>query len=122
MEGRPWAEWRHGKQITAAGLARMLAPFGISPATRRDGAETFKGYLAVDFEEAFARYLRDPTVTALQLNNDALCDTLQTVTPQTDVTDPKLQKTNNDGHCDGVTLSGEIDPDGWTFNLEDGVS
>jgi putative DNA primase/helicase len=39
FEGRPWAEWRHGKPITAAGLARMLAPFGISPATRRDGRD-----------------------------------------------------------------------------------
>ena len=104
MEGRPWAEWRHGKQITAAGLARMLAPFGISPATRRDGAETFKGYLAADFEEAFARYLGDQTVTASQLDNHGHCDALQSVTPQSDVTLPKSQETNNRGHCDGVTV------------------
>jgi hypothetical protein len=105
MEGRPWAEWRHGKQITAAGLARMLAPFGISPATRRDGAETFKGYLAADFVEAFARYLGDQTVTTSQLNNDGHCDASQSVTPKNVVTLTKTSQLSNDGHCDGVTLS-----------------
>ena len=120
MEGRPWAEWRNGKPITAAGLARMLAPFGISPGTRRDGSETFKGYLLADFDEAFARYLADQTVTPSQLNNDGHCDALQTVTPKIDVTVSKLQKPNNDGHCDGVTVSKALDPDGWTFNLDDG--
>ena len=100
----------------------MLAPFGVLPGTRRDGSDTFKGYLLVDFEEAFARYLGDQTVTPSQLNNDGHCDALQTVTPKTDVTVSKSQKPNNHGHCDGVTLSQEVDPDGWTFNLEDGVS
>ena len=53
MEGRPWAEWRNGKPITAASLARQLTPFGISPGTRRDRSDTFKGYLLAEFEEAF---------------------------------------------------------------------
>jgi putative DNA primase/helicase len=119
MEGRPWAEWRNGKPITAASLARTLAPFGISPGTRRDGSDTFKGYLLADFNEAFARYLGDQTVTPSQLNNDGDCDALQTVTLKIDVTDSKSQKPNSYGHCDGVTLSEEVDPDGWTFNLED---
>jgi putative DNA primase/helicase len=104
MEGRPWAEWRHGKQITAAGLARMLAPFGISPATRRDGAETFKGYLAADFEEAFARYLGDQTVTASQPNNHGHCDALQSVTPEKLVTSAEASRPNNHGPCDVVTF------------------
>jgi putative DNA primase/helicase len=122
MEGRPWAEWRNGKPITAASLARTLAPFGISPGTRRDGSDTFKGYLLADFNEAFARYLGDQTVTPSQLNSDGHCDVSQTVTLKPDVTDSKLQKPNNDGPCDGVTLSQEVDPDGWTFNLEEGVA
>jgi putative DNA primase/helicase len=104
MEGRPWTEWRHGKQITAAGLARMLAPFGISPATRRDGAETFKGYLAADFEEAFARYLGDQTVTTSQLNNHGHCDALQCVTPEKPVTSAEASRPNNHGPCDVVTF------------------
>ena len=118
MEGRPWAEWRNGKPITAASLARMLAPFGISSGTRRDGPETFKGYLVADFDEAFARYLGDQTVTPSHLNNDGHCDALQNVTLKTDVTVLKSQKSNNDGHCDGVTLSQGVDPNGWTFHLD----
>ena len=122
MEGRPWAEWRNGKPITAASLARQLTPFGISPGTRRDRSDTFKGYLLAEFEEAFDRYLGDQTVTTSQLNNDRPCDGLQTVTPKTDVTASKSKKPNNHGYCDGVTVSREPDPDGWTFNLDDSVS
>ena len=84
MEGRPWAEWRNGKPMTAAALARMLSPFGILSGTRRAGTDTFKGYLYSDFEEAFSSYLANSanqTVTPSQLNNDGHCDALQTVTP-----------------------------------------
>jgi len=57
IEGRAWAEWRGGKAITANGLARLLAPFGIKPGTIRIGGETPKGYQLSQFEDAFARYL-----------------------------------------------------------------
>ena len=57
MENRPWSEWRNGKPITPAGVARLLAPFGIVPGTKRGGEATFKGYLLSDFMEAFATYL-----------------------------------------------------------------
>jgi putative DNA primase/helicase len=118
MEGRPWAEWRNGKPITAAAVARMLAPFCILPGTRRDGPETFKGYLVADFEEPFARYLGDQTVTPSQVNNHGHCDALQTVTPKSDVTLSDSQKPNKGWPCDGVTVSKHQDPDGWTFNHE----
>lgn len=104
LEGRPWAEWRNGKPITAAGLARMLAPFGIVPGTKRDGSETFKGYLFSDFAEAFAIYLPDQTVTASQPNNDGHCDTSRSVTNDKDVAPSKTSQLNSDGHCDGVTV------------------
>jgi putative DNA primase/helicase len=122
MEGRPWAEWRNGKPITAASLARQLAPFGISPGTRRDRSDTYKGYLFADFNEAFTCYLGNQTVTPSHLNHDGQCDALPTVTLKNSVTPSKSQKLNNDGHCDGVTVSRAPDPDGWTFNLEDSVS
>jgi putative DNA primase/helicase len=124
MEGRPWAEWRHGKPITATGLARMLAPFRISPGTRRDGAETFKGYLVADFEEAFARYLADQGVKASRRHTPIMevCDAIQTVTVKSNVTVSEFENSNNHGRCDNVTVSEGIDPDGWTFNLEDSVS
>ena len=86
MENRPWSEWRNGKPITPAALARLLAPFGIIPGTHRDGEDTFKGYLRSDFAEAFATYLPDQTVTPSQPNNGGHCDASQTVTLEGDVT------------------------------------
>ena len=130
MDNRPWSEWRHGKPITAAALARQLAPFGIQPGTRREGGVTFKGYLWSDFDDAFASYLPDQTVTPSQPNNHGHCDTLQTVTRHTDVTLSKASQPNNHGHCDGVTVQkyidghfeqgpAEPDPDAHWFNADD---
>ena len=104
MEDRPWPEWRNGKPITPAALARLLGPFGIAPGTKRDGGHTFKGYLLSDFEEAFATYLPDQTVTPSQPNNGGLCDASQTVTLDRDVTASKASQPNNGGLCDGVTV------------------
>jgi hypothetical protein len=116
LEGRPWAEWRNGRPMTAAALARLLTPFQIVPVTHRFGSETFKGYLYSDFAEVFASYLGDQTVTPSQPNNDGHCYTLQTVTPDGHVTLSKASQPNNDGHCYGVTLS---KPD---LGDDDGVS
>jgi len=57
IEGRPWAEWKAGKPITANGLARLLTPFRITPGTIRTSSGTPKGYQRAQFEDAFARYL-----------------------------------------------------------------
>jgi putative DNA primase/helicase len=57
IEGRPWAEWKAGNAITANGLARLLAPLEIKPATIRTSNGTPKGYQLAQFKEAFARYL-----------------------------------------------------------------
>jgi putative DNA primase/helicase len=108
MENRPWSEWRNGKPITPAALARLLAPFGIIPGTRRDGEHTFKGYLRADFTEVFAMYLADQTVTPSQPSNDGHCDASQSVTAEADVTVSKASQANNDGHCDGVTVRADV--------------
>ena len=58
MDGRPWPEWRDGKQLTKRGLARLLSPFGIESRTIwLPGKVTAKGYHRDSFEDAFARYL-----------------------------------------------------------------
>lgn len=58
MEQRPWAEWGRGaKPITAPQVARLLGRHGIVPRNIRDGKDVFKGYLAADFTDAWARYL-----------------------------------------------------------------
>jgi hypothetical protein len=57
LEGRPWAEWKAGKPISANGLARLLARFAIGPETIRVGDRTPKGYQRIQFDDAFRRYL-----------------------------------------------------------------
>lgn len=43
----------------AKALARMLKPFNIKPASRRDGSKVFKGYLMSDFERAWTEHRVD---------------------------------------------------------------
>lgn len=57
LDDRPWAEWRHGKPITTVQLARVLRPFGIRSRNVRINGIPVKGYLQVDFHDAFGRYL-----------------------------------------------------------------
>jgi Protein of unknown function (DUF3631)/CHC2 zinc finger len=53
----PWAEWKGGKPITQAQLARVLKPFGIAPEVIRLGASTPRGYRRSQFKDAWERYL-----------------------------------------------------------------
>lgn len=60
-EDRPWPEWKGGKPITKAQLARALAPFGIKPRTiRLTSGATPKGYHRDDFADAWSRYAKAP--------------------------------------------------------------
>jgi hypothetical protein len=53
----PWAEWRNGKPITQAQLARVLKPFGIAPQSiRLPSGAVIRGYLRTQFEDAWERY------------------------------------------------------------------
>jgi len=56
IEGRPWAEWFHGKGLTANNLARQLKKFKIYPVKIRLGPETAQGYRRADFEDVWSRY------------------------------------------------------------------
>jgi Protein of unknown function (DUF3631) len=79
LEDRPWPEFKRGKALSQAQLARLLGKFEISSGTIRiPGDRTAKGYYLSAFKDAFAAYLPSQSVTPSQ--------------------------TNNDGHCDGVTL------------------
>lgn len=55
LEESPWAEWRGGRPISPRGIAKLLKPFGISPAQDRFGSF----YRYPDFIDAFDRYLSD---------------------------------------------------------------
>ncbi len=57
LEARPWCEWKKGRPITPAQLARQLSGFAIAPSTVRSGMSTFKGYKRSKFQDTFERYL-----------------------------------------------------------------
>jgi hypothetical protein len=60
MEDRPWPEWRHGKPMTAASLARLLKPFGVRPRKLRLGGHALNGYQRGEIEAAHVRYCPTP--------------------------------------------------------------
>ncbi len=76
LEERPWAEWGKGKPLSKCQLAKLLRPFGIRPRVQRVRSETPRGYVAADFEDAFARYLPLEPQQAQQSRNDAASDGL----------------------------------------------
>jgi Protein of unknown function (DUF3631)/Bifunctional DNA primase/polymerase, N-terminal/Primase C terminal 1 (PriCT-1) len=57
IDGSPWPELNHGREITTNTVARLLRKFDITPRTIRDAKNTFKGYLRESFEDAWTRYL-----------------------------------------------------------------
>jgi putative DNA primase/helicase len=59
MVDRPWAEWSHGRPMTAAKMARMLAPFGAVPTVQRIGTRTPRAYRRAAFTDAWTRYTPD---------------------------------------------------------------
>jgi uncharacterized protein DUF3631 len=52
-----WAEWKAGKPISHAQLARLLTPFGIAPGPVRIGTQQIRGYRRSQFEDSWERYL-----------------------------------------------------------------
>ena len=57
MDDRPWAEWRGRQGISPSQLAHLLKPYGISPKVLKFQDWSARGYLRIDFEDAFNRYL-----------------------------------------------------------------
>jgi hypothetical protein len=56
--GSPWAEWKNGKPMTQAQLARVLKRFSIYPEDIRfQSGPVLKGYGRVQFSDAWERYL-----------------------------------------------------------------
>ena len=110
IEGRPWAEYRNGKPITANQLARILGEFGISPHSTRFPNENLKGYVLDKFSDVFERYLPNAPsggvqkVTPSQANTGAGCDALQTVTGNSGVTFREPSQANIHAGCDAVSL------------------
>jgi hypothetical protein len=75
IEGRPWAEWSHGRGLTPNSLARLLKPFRIHPTKIRFSTfayiGVFQGYRRADFEDAWLRYCPHPQFKPEQLEQPA---------------------------------------------------
>jgi hypothetical protein len=56
LEERPWADFRNGKPISKAQVARLLRPFEITPKQLWIDKDNSRGYVLADFEDSFARY------------------------------------------------------------------
>lgn len=99
QDGSPWAEWLESRSDRSRGswLARKLKPYEIVPRVHKIGGAAVRGYLAEDFADAWARYLRP-----LNPQNDVTANTNVTgqVTPTSDVTSPTTV----------TSLRGETDP------------
>jgi putative DNA primase/helicase len=110
IEGGRWAEMgKAHKPLTQNGLAKRLKPLGIAPEGIRIGEHTARGYMLVQFQEAFERYLV-PAEGDSNRNNATNLDEMgtscafQTVTDEPDVAVGKCEKPNNDGLCNGVAV------------------
>jgi len=112
LDDRPWAEYRAGKPITKAQLARLLKPFGISSGTIRlpDG-RTPKGYHLASFADAFARYLPLESATTPQAA-ESMAVPLYVESPQPSARGvcPSPEMLSNSAGC-GVVADREPDPD-----------
>lgn len=108
VEERPWAAYgRQGKPITKRQVAGLLKDFGIrSKNVRVNAAVIAKGYLLVDCQDSFSRYLPpDPpflSATPLQESNDATKDDFRSATEGGDVADRKPGLAASDQACSGV--------------------
>ncbi|MDN2677662.1 DUF3631 domain-containing protein [Janthinobacterium sp. SUN033] len=56
---KPWGTFTRGKAITPREVAKLLADFDIESKNLRFGTEVVKGYELAQFDDAFARYVRD---------------------------------------------------------------
>lgn len=97
---RPWADFRHGRSLTARGLARLLAPLGIHPAH----LATLRGYRRDAFSDAISRYLPSQASLRHSANESGadLANPMRHSDPPRDGS--KSAKTPIDpGRCDAMT-------------------
>ena len=93
IEERPWREWSHGRPLSTAKLARMLAEYGVHPAgTIRIGDKTAKGYRRAAFTDAWNRYLPPSGVLDPSHRNS----------PPEIGAEPGISDRHNEDGCDGL--------------------
>ena len=110
MEDRPWPEFgRSGKPITPTKVAQLVAAFAIKPERLNDlpgHTRGTRGYRLESAANVFERYLPPvQSVAVSQANNHGHSGDSQSVATGNAETLSKTRKANNDGACDGATLS-----------------
>jgi len=106
IEEAPWRDLR-GKQLDERGLAMRLRAYGVKSTLLRLGEAIGRGYQRTDLADAWARYL--PPSAATSVAGVTSVTNQPTHVSVTDVTEVTLPSAHG---------GEEIDPDGWTFNLE----
>jgi hypothetical protein len=60
QEDRPWPEFNYGREITVAGIAKILNLHGIVPKPIRINGHQIRGYKSEWFQDTWDRYLTVP--------------------------------------------------------------
>jgi Protein of unknown function (DUF3631) len=107
LEGHPWVEWKNGKPLTKASLARLLNPFEVYPDQVRIGATTRKGYHLRQFKDAFDRYTPSQTETTKQAHSRSNNSHFQNETAENRVSLSETKQAHSHSDCFDVSLSGE---------------
>jgi len=94
IETSPWAEWSHGKPLTAPKLARLLCKYRIAPENIRFGEKVLRGYEKRAFADAWGRYLNPLEVAKAPENSVSKRYTATT-----------RINTSQDGDFEGATAS-----------------
>src|SRR6202043_222151 len=116
LDDRRWPEFKNGKPITKAQVARLLKPIHVLSGTiRLDADHTAKGYKLASFEDAFARYSPSQNVTTSQPEETQAfqADSKTSQGNGCDVSEPPGVASVS-APCDGVTFS---DPLFWANDV-----
>ena len=58
-ENLTWGTWNRGRPLSPKQLANRLKEFGIKPKKWKEYGQDFRGYVVLDFQDAFNRYLEE---------------------------------------------------------------
>ena len=95
-DGRPWSEWKRGKQLSSRGLSNLLKPFDVQPRQRKHAGENLRSYLLAELAPHFEAYFPDnpPSVSATPLPSRKTSDFVRSpsATPESAVADTDRTK------------------------------
>jgi hypothetical protein len=123
----PWATWNRGNPIAPRQLSTHLGTFGVhSKNLKMADGSVLKGYLATDFQDAFARYL-SPTrmstsATALLPHESAGCEGSASATGHATGGGDPLPATATAIRCEAIDRHGDVARSGLPRTVADAVA